>query len=1065
MSITMETLELEIVHKGKNAASAIDLIEKSLRNLKITTKGGAGLTTIANQITRLNSALSNISFNQSSLKAISNLKPIIEGLSSIPKSSGLNSNIKALSDLPKVIDGLKAADLKSFNSQIQQLVTYMKPLASEMEKVSQGFSKLPSNIQKAITANEKLTKSASKSYGGNGILGTGISGFQARLATYYYGFRQVSQVIGTWIDESASYMENLNLFTVAMGEYALEAQEYAETVSEIMGIDPSEWMRNQGVFMTLATGFGVSADRAEIMSKNLTQLGYDLSSFFNLPFEESMLKLQSGISGELEPLRRLGYDLSQARLEAVALSLGIDQSVSSMTQAEKAQLRYYAIMTQVTTAQGDMARTLEAPANQLRILQAQIDQLTRSLGNVFIPIINKILPYIIAFVKALRLAVQEFANFLGFELPEVDYSSLGNIASGAEDVADSLDDATGNAKELRATLLGIDEINRLDDNTSNTGLGNSSVSGGLGLDFELPQYDFLQGLDETLKEKSDALVDDMKKVLDLVIKIGAGILAWKIGTSFFRGISNLYNAFNSIKSIIGKINPLFSGIGISISGFITQFLFSYDIGKNGINIQNFLGTLLGGGVGIAGATLAFGTTGLVLSIPFAIILPILGISFGKYSDKQEEIWEAWINSDTYKGIQLVMEDARSSVEVVKEITVNLEDKIQGIENVDEKFETLRTTASRLFDLIDEGANPAIIKGYVDEINSYNLDGLKLEYDEVTNTVNMSEQAVMDLIDAMKEQAKTAAYMDYLEEAYSAQAQLEIELNKQMRDRNDVLKELNELQDRKDYLLQLDEEYRALNQSVEVTEEQIERMKEIDKILDDPETGLMATSVKIDDVSKNVDELNGYVEGTSTELDKAKKSTEDVEAAFENYKKTGENASNDVKDSIGDLIDSISNAGDKTIDLVGKLRKLGEQGAASVDQVNQAVARLQYPDVSKLNLDFSTIKTTADYLHAIGVPGYASGGFPTQGQLFIAREAGPEMVGTIGSKTAVANNNQITAGIASAVYQAISSANGIGGGDITIQIMNQDGTVRSEQIISAAERRNRRDGKTVIPIGV
>ena len=166
-----------------------------------------------------------------------------------------------------------------------------------------------------------------------------------------------------------------------------------------------------------------------------------------------------------------------------------------------------------------------------------------------------------------------------------------------------------------------------------------------------------------------------------------------------------------------------------------------------------------------------------------------------------------------------------------------------------------------------------------------------------------------------------------------------------------------------------------------------------------------------------------------------------------------------------MIDSISNAGDKTIDLVGKLRKLGEQGAASVDQVNQAVARLQYPDVSKLNLDFSTIKTTADYLHAIGVPGYASGGFPTQGQLFIAREAGPEMVGTIGSKTAVANNNQITAGIASAVYQAISSANGIGGGDITIQIMNPDGTVRSEQIISAAERRNRRDGKTVIPIGV
>ena len=158
----------------------------------------------------------------------------------------------------------------------------------------------------------------------------------------------------------------MNLFTVAMGEGAEEALRFGQAVSDILGIDLSDWIRNQGVFNTLLTGFGNTADRAEIMSKNLTQLGYDLSSFFNISVEDSMQKLQSGISGELEPLRRLGYDLSQARLEATALSLGIDKSVASMTQAEKAELRYYAIMTQVTTAQGDLARTLEAPANQLR---------------------------------------------------------------------------------------------------------------------------------------------------------------------------------------------------------------------------------------------------------------------------------------------------------------------------------------------------------------------------------------------------------------------------------------------------------------------------------------------------------------------------------------------------------------------------------------------------------------------------------------------------------------------------------------------------------------------------
>ena len=101
-----------------------------------------------------------------------------------------------------------------------------------------------------------------------------------------------------------------------------------------MGINPGEWMRNQGVFMTITEGFGVASDRAYTMSKNLTQLTYDLASFFNISTADAFQKLESGISGELEPLRRLGYDLSVARLQQEAYNLGIDKSVMSMTQAE-----------------------------------------------------------------------------------------------------------------------------------------------------------------------------------------------------------------------------------------------------------------------------------------------------------------------------------------------------------------------------------------------------------------------------------------------------------------------------------------------------------------------------------------------------------------------------------------------------------------------------------------------------------------------------------------------------------------------------------------------------------
>ena len=257
-----------------------------------------------------------------------------------------------------------------------QIISSGEEADSSLSKLKKTLSGLKSPANESTGALNRMKNSL----GGLNSVMKGI-----KWSTMYVGIRKVSSLIAKAITKSNAYQENLNLFTVAMGKYADKAYEYGQTVSDVLGIDFSQWVRNQGVFMTLATGFGVVGDRAYIMSKNLTQLGYDLSSFFNISVEDAMQKLQSGISGELEPLRRLGYDLSQARLEAVALSLGIDKSVSSMTQAEKAELRYYAILNQVKTAQGDLARTLDAPANQLRILKAQFEMAAQAIGNIFIP--------------------------------------------------------------------------------------------------------------------------------------------------------------------------------------------------------------------------------------------------------------------------------------------------------------------------------------------------------------------------------------------------------------------------------------------------------------------------------------------------------------------------------------------------------------------------------------------------------------------------------------------------------------------------------------------------------
>lgn len=571
--MTIEKLELEVSSSSTNAAQGIDALSASLSKLKNSVKGGVGLNSVANQIRNLNTALQTMdsgsadkidklanslsklsslgniklsssignqlknignaatALNGADLSGIGKLATALQPLSGIQKASGLQNTITQLNKLPQVAQALNGVNWTQFTQQMTQLANSLTPLANNLNSVSTAFSRFPTNLRQVVSATNSLSQSndkASKSY----------VNLWAKARMAYNAVRSGANMIASWINQANQYIEDLNLFTASMGEYAEEAQRYGEAVGEALGIDPGEWMRNQGVFNTIIKGFGLAGDRAYIMSKNLTQLGYDISSFYNISFENAMQKLQSGISGELEPLRRLGYDLSVARLQQEAYRLGIEKKVSAMTQAEKAELRYYAIMTQVTTAQGDMARTINAPANQLRVLQAQVTQCARALGNIFIPALNAVLPYAIALFKVLRLIANEIANFFGFELPEVDYSGLsagsnaiGDLADNASDASDKLKDTTKQAKKLKNNLLGIDELNIIgndDDNgsgsTADDLLGDLGLGGGLGID--LPQYDFLDGIisskvDDIVKMIKDAIWEIMAILSTALLVIGA----------------------------------------------------------------------------------------------------------------------------------------------------------------------------------------------------------------------------------------------------------------------------------------------------------------------------------------------------------------------------------------------------------------------------------------------------------------------------------------------------------------------------------------------------------------
>ena len=583
--------------------------------------GKINLGSTVNQLNRIPEVASKLQSADMSgfASKIRELVTALQPLSEMPKQT-ISSTLTQIKKIPEIFAGLQSVDMGAFSTKIKELATALKPLADEMNKVAAGFSAFPAKIQKLLNSTNGLAAANNKASGS-------YINLYAKLKMAISAVKTVATKIASCITEMNNYIENVNLFTASMGQYAGAAQEYAEQVGELMGIDPGEWMRNQGVFMTLATGFGVASDRAYLMSKNLTQLGYDLSSFFNISYEDAMQKLQSGLSGELEPLRRLGYDLSQAKLQAVALSLGIDKTISSMTQAEKAQLRYYAIMTQVTTAQGDMARTLNAPANQLRIFKAQVTQAARAVGSIFIPALNAILPYAIAGAKVIRYLAGAIASLFGFEMPEVDYSGIDTVVGGAEDATGALDDAADSAKKLKSYMLGFDELNVINPNE-----GGSAIEDALGggeFDFELPTYDFITDATES---RVNQIVEDMKEwlgitgeinswsdlmntrfgeILTTVGLIGAGIAAWKVTKATLDSIA-------ALKALLAS--PTYTiaiGVILTLTGFTIEFSGVKDAVQRGLDGFNFAEIVGGGIIGTGGAALLGSTLATWIETAFA----------------------------------------------------------------------------------------------------------------------------------------------------------------------------------------------------------------------------------------------------------------------------------------------------------------------------------------------------------------------------------------------------------------------------------------------------------------
>lgn len=368
---------------------------------------------------------------------------------------------------------------KSADSNIRKTKTLTK-LKQELGKASANlsnhFKKVSTSANQAHTGINRLTGSSNK-----------LKSVFSILTGY-----KIGSFLATGAQEAIHFTEVLNMFTVAMGESNEVADKFVDTIQEMYGLDPTNIMRYTAMFYQLASAVDTPTEAAEKMSMGLTKMTVDIASLFDMPINTVMENLSSGMQGMTRAVRKYGMDLRVTTLQQTALSLGISRQVENMSEADRQGLRYITMMRQASIATGDFGKTIESPANQLRILREQVSQLARAIGNFFIPVLQVVLPYLNGFIMAIRTIINFLGSMIGITTIAFGGATdaakqLGNQASSAAGgiggIGDSAKDAAKKMKQLTAPF---DELNILSEDTSDSLSGLGGAGGGIGGEFMDP---------------------------------------------------------------------------------------------------------------------------------------------------------------------------------------------------------------------------------------------------------------------------------------------------------------------------------------------------------------------------------------------------------------------------------------------------------------------------------------------------------------------------------------------------------------------------------------------------
>lgn len=876
-----------------------------------------------------------------------------------------------------------------------------------------------------------------------------------KLGAALHIFKRIGIALANMTKEAIDFVETLNLFQTALGEYATQATDFVNRMSVGLGISETTLMKYTGLFYQMATSMGVANDQAYIIAENFTKLALDIASYFNITIEQANEKLQAALAGQIRPLREIGIDISKSALQEEARRRGIQKSIEAMTTAEKRMLIYSAVIRQTRNAHGDFVKTIETVANQSKLLSENIIMLKKAWGEILMPTLEKVLPIVNGLLSGLTYLGESLARIAGYKVREF---------GGALNALDALDEEGENALEtmgkLQKAVMGFDELNILSNKKTDDSFNIQLEEYDNGLHNIRNVVEKIGGLGLALQKAFKGFGEILEKVAPLTVLLGT-TLATYFGVSFLgkiaAGIGKIGMALTGAFSMgtIGAVASLVAGVAALIAYFDR-------IQKE--RIAEKVAQQLGG-----------------LSITAAEADVVIGDLDGTLSDLYQNSLQA---QEKLKPIKEGLDEAKRSADDFLSKFDKLSDEIP--DHIDEIINAVDGMTNSAKDAFLQAHN--IIYGgweelfrqsgnVIDESEQALLDKIKLQGDGVAAVIEDIGRRIKEIYEQMANDATGSVEKQMEEIKRLRQLQYDlanepilIEQEKKALERAEIMQKIRSGEYSADALKDLAEQYLdSLQESINNFNSLVKQRQAEINVKTRTRQELLAAGYTEDylasigysqsDLDAMQAALDAFITSQRTQIGD-ETTWQAILDSLEAKKKT--TASEMVKklDEVAQRYEENAPWYILGIYKIAWAQKQAEKelGYSTIDIYNAVLAEKQANDELQKIID-ELMKRYSD------LPAYASGGFPASGQMFIANEGGNiEMIGKIGSQPVVANNQQIIEGVKQGValgaYEAFVNALKDSGG------LNANLYIGYEKIAQATEVGNRKIGKTfsTIPAG-